>query len=580
MSGETLANDTALQEKTAEGRGAAIEALQSLPLDLLEEDEAEQVAAVQHRVAESNLYVVALGEFKRGKSSLLNALLGSDVLPVGVVPLTSIVTMIRRGPSAAIAEYEDGHREEIDPADLRAFVTEAGNPDNRKGLRSVTVSVPSIHLPENTILVDTPGLGSVYESGTELTLAFLPHVDVALVVLSVDQTLTEAEERLARQLRDGGAQLVFVLNKADYFSAAELNEATHFIRDRLAAHGLDDCPLFVVSAKRARQEGHEAGVTALRRGLEDLLRQRSEALLDRLSRRRVRALLDDLETRYAVRDEIARSGAERLQNVLEGLATSRAEIQRLAEEQDALFTHRVRQIEREIAERSAVFEAELHEALIAELATLDEQLRQQPDERLIDTVLYKVIATRLQERAAREAHQVTDQLAVAARQLSAKLDEVAESLAATTEELLGVPVARPQQTQIDELRVPVDVKLRDDPVALETITGGLQATLPGALRRRLLLRRARERAAELSNRHAGRLRSELVAALRDAARQAQRQSHAELDRLQRSLDKAIEHGMAHRTMAEHEAEAERERVAQVRDALARARTYVTLGNSQ
>jgi hypothetical protein len=157
---------------------------------------------------------------------------------------------------------------------------------------------------------------------------------------------------------------------------------------------------------------------------------------------------------------------------------------------------------------------------------------------------------------------------------------VAESLAATTEELLGVPVARPQQTQIDELRVPVDVKLRDDPVALETITGGLQATLPGALRRRLLLRRARERAAELSNRHAGRLRSELVAALRDAARQAQRQSHAELDRLQRSLDKAIEHGMAHRTMAEHEAEAERERVAQVRDALARARTYVTLGNSQ
>jgi GTP-binding protein EngB required for normal cell division len=553
---------------------AALRPLDLIPAELLEPDERELVAAVRRRLSEGSLYVVALGEFKRGKSSVLNALLGEDVLPVGVVPLTSIVTLVRRGPRSAVAEYDDGRRESIDPARLGDFVTESGNPGNAKGLRSTELSVPTIDLPHQAVLVDTPGLGSVYESGTQHTLAFLPHVDVAMIVLSVDQTLSEAEEKLAAALREGGTEVLFVLNKADYLTGQELEQAVAFISGRLQARGLQDAPLFVVSAKKARSGEDDRGMRALVASLRTLLERRYETILERQSARRLSALLDDLETRYLVRDEIARRDTERLSRALTLLEKSRADVRRLADEQDAVFAHRVRGIERSAGERSAAFEQELRRALESEIERLADRLREDPAERVVDEALYAAISARLRAEAAHESHRVGQELGEAAERLSLTLDEAADSLAAATEEILGIKIARPQPASVGELALRIDIKLRDDPVALETLAGGLQATLPRVLRQRLVLRRARERAAELSNRHAGRLRSELQSALREAARGARRQSHEELDRLQRSLDQAIARGLAQREMAEDDAGAERERIERVLEAITRARALL------
>ena len=162
---------------------AASQALSALRIDLLEHDECLRVEATEQRIADASVYVVAIGEFKRGKSSLLNALIEEKVLPVGVVPLTAVVTVLKHGQPEAVGVYADGRRGEVDAERLVDYVTEEGNPGNHRGLSRVEVSSPRFVLPPGAVLIDTPGLGSVVDGGEDHTLDFLPQVDVALVVL-------------------------------------------------------------------------------------------------------------------------------------------------------------------------------------------------------------------------------------------------------------------------------------------------------------------------------------------------------------------------------------------------------------
>jgi hypothetical protein len=103
--------------------------------------EAESFA---RRVAEGLCYVACVGQFKRGKSTLLNALIQDALLPTGVVPVTSVVTVVRHGRERrARIHLRSGVVEQADIAELPGYVTEAGNPRNAKGVAVAEVFVPS-----------------------------------------------------------------------------------------------------------------------------------------------------------------------------------------------------------------------------------------------------------------------------------------------------------------------------------------------------------------------------------------------------------------------------------------------------
>lgn len=123
------------------------------------------VRALRQRLAAGRLHVAVLGQFKRGKSSLLNALLGQELLPTAVVPLTAVPTFLRYGDALALrASYRDGRRTENREArsidelrqTLEGLVTEAGNPGNRLGVSQVDVFLPSALLAQGVVLIDTP----------------------------------------------------------------------------------------------------------------------------------------------------------------------------------------------------------------------------------------------------------------------------------------------------------------------------------------------------------------------------------------------------------------------------------------
>jgi GTP-binding protein EngB required for normal cell division len=203
--------------------------------DLAEELEtapvAEEARELAARVSEGRFYVACVGQFKRGKSTLLNALVGHEVVPTGYVPVTAVPTVIRFGNALqARVRMRDGSWQDVAMSDLKEYVTEELNPENKKGVDGAEVYVPSPLLASGMCFVDTPGLGSVFTGNTATTQAFIPHIDAALVVVGADPPIAGEElalvEAVGRQVQD----LILVINKADRTTDPERAAAVQFTR--------------------------------------------------------------------------------------------------------------------------------------------------------------------------------------------------------------------------------------------------------------------------------------------------------------------------------------------------------------
>ena len=212
-----------------------------------------EVSVLKDKLMAGQVQVVVMGEFKRGKSTLINALVGRPILPMGVVPLTSVVTVVRRSAqeNAAVA-YLDGRTEEVDVAHIRDFVAEEHNPKNHKKVEHVAVGLPTALLRDGVLLVDTPGVGSVYRHNTEVAQRYLPNADAVILVLTVDPPISQSEVEFLHSVRRWAKKLYIVLNKTDYLGGADLEKSVAFtrqvVRDALEA---PEARIHALSAKRA-----------------------------------------------------------------------------------------------------------------------------------------------------------------------------------------------------------------------------------------------------------------------------------------------------------------------------------------
>jgi GTP-binding protein EngB required for normal cell division len=214
---------------------------------------AKEATALADRLAEGRCFVACVGQFKRGKSTLVNALIGQPLLPTGIVPVTSAVTVLRYGASLATRVHLlDGTSQPIDAAAISDYVTEGRNPRNAKMVAAVEVCVPSPLLTSGLCLVDTPGLGSVFEGNTDVTRAFVPQIDAALVVLGADPPISADESALIEEIGHHLGPLLVVLNKVDKGLVGDTSEAAAFAQSvitRRLRREIDP-PLLVSAAER------------------------------------------------------------------------------------------------------------------------------------------------------------------------------------------------------------------------------------------------------------------------------------------------------------------------------------------
>ena len=257
----------------------------------------DDIKRLNNRLTEGRFHLAILGQFKRGKSTLLNALLSEAILPTAVVPLTAIPTFIRAGQklSAKVLfedkkppkEYTANDSDELVNF-LSKYVTETNNPANQLNVQQVEVFHPAEILRNGVVLIDTPGIGSTFKHNTEATLNFLPQCDAAMFLVSADPPITEVEIEFLKQVQKKVPHLFFILNKVDYLTEQEKEVMVSFIKKVVSEQvGIENDNIFCVSARLGLQAGEnnddvlwkKSGLKNIEKYLVDfLVNEKTEAL--------------------------------------------------------------------------------------------------------------------------------------------------------------------------------------------------------------------------------------------------------------------------------------------------------------
>lgn len=218
--------------------------------------------AAQRLASSRFLNVAVFGRFKAGKSSFLNNLLGRPVLPVGVVPVTSVVTEICHAPreSAQVLYQKRAELQEVPIGEIGAYISESCNPRNELGVERVRVFLPEMSPYKGLRLIDTPGLESSLIHNTETSLAWSPNTDLALVAIGVDPPLTQQDLALIERLRRFTPNVSILLTKMDLLDPAEQREILDFVSSQLRMRFSDDISVFPFSVKPGYEEMRECHV--------------------------------------------------------------------------------------------------------------------------------------------------------------------------------------------------------------------------------------------------------------------------------------------------------------------------------
>lgn len=247
----------------------------------------KQCGELMVKLAEDRFILAVLGQFKRGKSSLMNAIIGENILPTGVLPLTSVITILKYGPAERLLV---NHNHSILPNELPVsalpdYVTEKYNPNNAKKVKDVYLELPVPFLQSGVEFVDTPGVGSTFTNNSETTYGFLPECDAVLFVTSADMPMTSLELGFLHQIRGYVSRIFFVVNKIDLVSDGERREVLGFVTETIKGEtGHEEVKLFPVSSRLgldARISGDEtlyekSGLKALEDALASFLSTEKE----------------------------------------------------------------------------------------------------------------------------------------------------------------------------------------------------------------------------------------------------------------------------------------------------------------
>ena len=248
------------------------------------------------RLAEDRFNLAMVGQFSRGKSSLMNALLGAEKLPTGILPLTSVITTVAYGESERVLLQREGWTfpQEIRLAELPEYVTQQGNPGNEKKVTLAEIQLPHEMLRLGVHFIDTPGIASAIRANTRTTRQFLPEIDAAVLVTSFESPFAETELNFLKDVRAYVQTIFIVVNKQDLLPAIERAHVVEAISRELRAAFDCDFPVFPMSARdalhakesSARSDLETSGLPPLEAALTAFIRKdKARALLFRTADR-------------------------------------------------------------------------------------------------------------------------------------------------------------------------------------------------------------------------------------------------------------------------------------------------------
>ena len=225
--------------------------------------ELERTEELIEKLENQEITISVIGQFKRGKSTLVNAILEDKILPVGIVPVTAVVTTIEYGDKAATVHFDNGVIKEISFDEMSSFINEQENNDNHLGVSKVALYCPSPFLKKGLTFVDTPGVGSVHQKNSDAAYSYVKESDAVIFMLSVDSPINQIEIDFLKNAKEYAAKFYFAVNKIDSIDRSDLEEYLQYCRTLICKlMGADNIQLFPVSARTSE------GVQALKDAIE------------------------------------------------------------------------------------------------------------------------------------------------------------------------------------------------------------------------------------------------------------------------------------------------------------------------
>lgn len=197
-----------------------------------------QAAAAMDRVR-----IAVVGQFNAGKSTLINALVGTDLLPIGALPTSTAIAEVTAGPEQYVRVAADGLSEKELPITRDEFARLAVTEGSPPAL--VRAWLPSIDLPAGVTVADTPGINSLTEQHAAVTYGYLPTCDAVLLVADgsrglVEGDLTFLHDHVLVQTRE---RLIVVLSRMDARPPSDRAQVIEGANDALKRVGVDDVPV-------------------------------------------------------------------------------------------------------------------------------------------------------------------------------------------------------------------------------------------------------------------------------------------------------------------------------------------------
>jgi GTPase Era involved in 16S rRNA processing len=483
--------------------------------------------------------VVVLGEAKRGKSSLINAMAGRSILPTGVIPVTSVVTVVRTDPTESVrVTYIDGREEFVGLDKIVDYVTEEHNAANRRGVQSVEVLVANVPLPESVLFVDTPGTGSVEEHHEAAAAAAARTMDVALAVLTSDPPISARERHQISVATAQSAELLVVVTKSDLLTSAELETVVGYTREVASQAAGHTVEVITVSAKDPSAEPHP-GLVRIRDVITSLATDPERhtllrSLRDR-ARRLVQAAQDEVELTMSLTTMDSDEATGRERAFAAAVEETRVQSRGCAE----LVAAGIRSINTQLDKSAAAAVGSLSEKLsgrLEEFASLGGDDRA-AEAREVDemTQLVTEYAERWRQTSAAVAEEELEQVS---RRATALMGTSVTELRDAAQELLGVrlniaiePISLGQDARFFYVQTtPTD--------AATAVSGMLRHCLPRGTRRRSVSAYLRGTATMLADRQLGRARGDLRLRLAEAERTLVRQVETGMGELLDRLESA------------------------------------------
>jgi GTP-binding protein EngB required for normal cell division len=247
--------------------GARLDALGQGHVDVSEIRSIEQVitrrgmvelrgllASVLAQLEQPAFEIAVFGRVSCGKSSLLNAALRMEVLPVGALPVTAVPTRIEHATGGAEwleVRFADGRSEAFPLDRIAEYVTEEQNPGNEKGVVRATVRLLCDRLDDGVALVDTPGVAALGAAGSRETYAYLPRCGLGIVAVDAGALLGREDVQLLRMLRDSGIEARVVVTKTDRLSPSDRTALLGYFQKELVRELGTEVPVRITSSAGA-----------------------------------------------------------------------------------------------------------------------------------------------------------------------------------------------------------------------------------------------------------------------------------------------------------------------------------------